>query len=123
MYVGLCEASRCAVTSVCSADPGKNCYRFGFWSTTPIFAKRRHTSAQNGLVRGLARRQWSGHPQLVLATRRTELQREQRPSSACTRVPAWGQFSHFSSILPVAVFQPFFGWTERYPLKRQTENG
>ena len=63
MYVGLREASFRAVGSACSAEAGKNGYRFGFWSTTPISAKRRHAAAQNGLVRGLARRQRSGHLQ------------------------------------------------------------
>ena len=62
MYVGLREASVSAVGSACSAEAGKNGYRFGFWSTTPIFAKKRRTAVQNGLVRGLARWQPHGHP-------------------------------------------------------------
>jgi hypothetical protein len=51
--------------------------------TTPIFAENRETSIQNGLARGLARHQRSGHLQLVLPAHRAELQPEQRPSSAC----------------------------------------
>eukprot|EP01043_Picozoa_sp_COSAG02_P039777 COSAG02_NODE_3165_length_7245_cov_27.485586_7_plen_187_part_00 len=49
MYVGLRKASFSAVGSACSAEAGKNGYRFEFWSTTPIFAKNGHTAAQNGL--------------------------------------------------------------------------
>ena len=83
MYVGLREASFNFAASVCSAEAEKNGYRFGFWSTTPIFTKNRPTAAQNGLVRGLARRQRPGHLQYVLIARCAELQPEQRPSIAC----------------------------------------
>ena len=82
MYVGLHEVNFSAAFSACGEDAGKNGYRFGFRSTTPIFAKNRQTATQNGLVGGLARRQRSSQPQLVLPARRGELQREQRPSSA-----------------------------------------
>jgi hypothetical protein len=96
MYVGLREASFSAVGSASGDGAGKNGYRnFGFRSTTPIFAENRHAATPNGLARGLARRQRSGHLQYVLLARRGELQPEQRPSSACRRVPAVGQFSQF----------------------------
>ena len=90
MYVGLHEASFSAVGSACSAEAKKNGYRFGFWSTTPISAKRYHAAAQNGLGRGLARHQRPGQPQKVLGARRGELQLEQRPSNAYRRAGmAW----------------------------------
>ena len=63
MYVGLRKASVQTVASAKNVGPGKNGYRFGFWSTTPIFTKNRPTAAQNGLVRGLARGWRLGYPQ------------------------------------------------------------
>ena len=85
MYVGLLEVNFRAAALACDAAAEKNGYRFGFWSTTPIFAKWRHAAAQNGLRRGLARHQRSRQPQKVLGARRGELQLEQRPSNASRR--------------------------------------
>ena len=59
MYVGLFGVNVHAVAPACDAEAGKNGYRFGFWSTTPISAKKRHTATQNGLARGLARHRWA----------------------------------------------------------------
>ena len=114
MYVGLREVSCCAVTSDCSRDAGKNGYRFGFWSTTPIFAKKRHKAAQNGLGRGVARHQRSGHLQLVLPAHRAELQPEQRPNSACRRAGVVCWFSRFSPPCSSTVFRQKRLWTGAY---------
>ena len=118
MYVGLHEASFYAVGLACGAELGKNGYRFGFWSTTPISAKRRHAAAQNGLGRGLARHQRSGQPQKVLGARRGELQLEQRPSNASRRAGASRRFSPFSLFSPWPLFclaRPFRGSPRENP--------
>ena len=92
--------------------------RFGFWSTTPISAKRRHAAAQNGLGRGLARHQRSGQPQKVLGARRGELQLEQRPSNASRPAGASRRFSPFSLFSPWPLFclaRPFRGSPRQNP--------
>ena len=118
MYVGLRKASFSAVGSACSAEAGKNGYRFGFWSTTPISAKNGHIAAQKGLGRGLARHQRSGQPQKVLGARRGELQLEQRPSNAYRRAGMAWRFSLFSLFSPQPFFclaRPFRGPTRANP--------
>ena len=76
----------------------KNGYRFGFRSTTPIWANLGECSRQNALVRGSARPRRPGYPEGVLTVRHGKLHRQQRP--LWSRSARW----HFKLFSPLFAF-------------------
>ena len=76
----------------------KNGYRFGFRSTTPIWANLGECSRQNALVRGSARHRRLGYPEGVLTVRHGKLHRQQRPLWSCSA--RW----HFRLFSPLFAF-------------------
>ena len=78
------SARYCPLAATARRCGRKNGYRFGFRSTTPIWANLGECSRQNALVRGSARHRRHGYPGGVLTDRHGTLHRQQRPLWSCS---------------------------------------
>ena len=92
------SARYCPLAATARRCGRKNGYRFGFRSTTPIWANLGECSRQNALVRGSARHRRPGYPEGVLTVRRGKLHRQQRPLWSCSA--RW----HFRLFSPLFAF-------------------